>query len=46
MREGVALYGGMVLGVLFVGLFGFRGFAQLFNTGKEPEKSTQQQATR
>lgn len=46
MREGVALYGGMVLGVLFVGLFGFRGFSQLFNMEKEPEKSTQQQSTR
>ena len=46
MKEGVALYGGMVLGVVFVGLFGFRGFSQLFNTGKEPEKSTQQQSAR
>lgn len=46
MREGIALYGGMVLGVLFVGLFGFRGFSQLFDTEKTTEKSPQQQSTR
>jgi hypothetical protein len=43
MREGIALYGGMVLGVLFVGLFGFRGFSQLFDTGKESEKPAREQ---
>ncbi|HWO98364.1 MAG TPA: hypothetical protein VNM45_18925 [Bacillus sp. (in: firmicutes)] len=43
MREGIALYGGMVLGVVFVGLFGFKGFSQLFDTGKESEQGARQQ---
>jgi hypothetical protein len=39
MRQWVALYGGMILGIVFVGLFGFRGFSQLFNTKPESQSS-------
>lgn len=33
INKWVAVFGGMILGVLSTGIFGFKGFSQLFNKG-------------